>query len=65
MYVKMGNNKVYKENIINIISSLRTVMILPGNQMVVGCSHHALSPRYDSLEECRVSYLFFGGVLDG
>ena len=62
--LKSKNNKFYKGSSIVNVSNLRIVSMIPGDRKVAGRLFHALSPRYDSSEECRVSYSFsIGGLI--
>ncbi len=57
----MPNSKTYKLRLSNYTSNLRIVSMIPGDREVAGRLFYALSPRYDSSEECRVSYSLISG----
>jgi len=60
----MTTQKPYKLKVLKDTSNLRIVNILPGDLCGRQMFIDTLSPRYDSSEECRVSYSFFiGGLL--
>ena len=60
--IKLRNSKFYKGNSSGSISSFRTVSMIPGDRNgLPDDSLYTLSPRYDSSEECRVSYSLASG----